>query len=156
MEVCYKGALEIVGQEMSTEKILTEVEKDITCYHNSSGSVTLSGGEPMEQAEFTISILRKCRENEIKTTIERPADIRVGIFFEKVKNYVDTILYDIKHIDSQECRKLTGKPNEIILKNLTILLKINLDFKLILWIPVIKPYNDQRINIIVIVNFLKV
>jgi len=151
-KVCFAGALEIVGYEMSTEEILVEVEKDMPFYTLSGGGVTLSGGEPTGQPEFAISILRECRKKGIHTAIET-CGYTEWDNLERIANYTDVILYDIKHINSQVHKKLTGKFNEKILKNLKLLSNIK-DIEIIVRIPVIKPYNNQEAHIKEISKFL--
>lgn len=56
-EECYARALEVVGREMTAEAVIAEVEKDRVFYEESGGGLTLSGGEPLYQYEFTRAIL---------------------------------------------------------------------------------------------------
>ena len=56
-EVCYARALEVAGREMTADDVIAEVEKDRVFYEESGGGLTLSGGEPLCQFEFTRAIL---------------------------------------------------------------------------------------------------
>ncbi|GAG23899.1 unnamed protein product, partial [marine sediment metagenome] len=50
--------------------MLTEIEKDLLFYDQSGGGVTISGGEPLAQAPFTISLLTECQERRIHTAVD--------------------------------------------------------------------------------------
>ncbi len=60
-EGCYARALEVAGREMSAQDVIAEVEKDRVFYEESGGGMTLSGGEPLCQYEFTRAILEGVR-----------------------------------------------------------------------------------------------
>ncbi|MBP6963811.1 MAG: glycyl-radical enzyme activating protein [Armatimonadetes bacterium] len=60
-EVCYARALEVAGREMTADDVIAEVEKDRVFYEESGGGLTLSGGEPLCQFEFTRAILEGAR-----------------------------------------------------------------------------------------------
>lgn len=89
-----------------------DVVRDILRYRNfiASGGVTISGGEPMLQPEFCLELLRLCRKNGLHTAI----DTGGGVPLEKCLSCVDEadlILLDIKALDPEECKSLTGKDN---------------------------------------------
>ena len=60
IEVCPSGALAYDGHEVKAGEVIAEVEKDRVFYEVSGGGVTLTGGEPLRQAEFSAEILRGC------------------------------------------------------------------------------------------------
>ncbi len=68
-------ALEKVGREISSDEVIAEVLKDKIFYDNSDGGITLSGGEPLYQFDFSLEILKKAKENGLHTAIE-PAVLR--------------------------------------------------------------------------------
>ena len=61
-EICPTGAIEVCGREMSAEEVFAEVIRDRAFYETSGGGVTISGGEPLLQAEFTASLLKMLKE----------------------------------------------------------------------------------------------
>jgi len=94
-----------------------DVVSDILRYKNyiRTGGVTVSGGEPLLQPDFVAEILKLCHNNGIHTCIDTSGIIPV----EKCKNAVDEadlLLLDIKHIDTEMCKKLTCQGNENALK----------------------------------------
>jgi len=141
VEYCNTQALKMIGEEKTVEEIIREVEKDRVFYQNSGGGVTLSGGEVLTQIEFAQAILRGCLEQGIDTAIETSG---YGKWedFKRMLPYVGTILYDLKCINPQEHRKLTGVNNERILTNLRVLdVKENTPY--IIRIPVIPKCNTD-------------
>lgn len=152
-EVCLADARRIAGKEMTVEEVLNEVEKDVVFYWNSGGGVTLSGGEPMMQPEFSLELLKACQDKGIHTAIETCAYMKWDILDEMLK-YVDFVFVDIKHMSPVEHEKLTGKTNELILENISKIAAKYPDKPLIVRIPVIPGYNDSDENIASIAQFV--
>ena len=69
-EVCPAKAMEVMGQQMSVEEVLAKIEEDSVFYSRSGRGMTLSGGEPLLQAEFVLELLREAHENGLETAIE--------------------------------------------------------------------------------------
>jgi pyruvate formate lyase activating enzyme len=103
--------------------------------------VTLSGGEPLAQPEFAIEILRLCKDAGIHTAIETCGHAPWETM-ERVLTVVDLVLYDLKHMDPIEHRKVTGVPNALVLENLK---RVHRESRLALSIriPVIPGCNDS-------------
>jgi pyruvate formate lyase activating enzyme len=117
VEVCPSGALQMAGSMMDVGEVMDVVCRDAAFYRASSGGVTVSGGEPAAQPGFAGAILRACKEAGFHTALDTcgfaPAEE-----FESLLPVVDLLLFDVKHIDSEVHRALTGMPNELILANL--------------------------------------
>lgn len=84
------------------------------------GGITVSGGEPLLQIDFLIELFRKAKEQGIHTCIDTAGEpfTREGAFFGKFRELMevtDLLLVDIKHIDPERHRWLTGKDNANIL-----------------------------------------
>lgn len=126
-------------QEADAEEVLQEVLKDRAFYLQSGGGVTLSGGEALAQPEFTKELLQRCYDKNIHTTIETTgyADWEI---FEEIIPYTNLILYDIKHMDDEAHKRLTGVSNKKIFSNLYKLSAR--EQEVILRIPFIPTYND--------------
>lgn len=117
VDVCPTGALELVGQEYSIEQVLDEVEQDVPFYDNSGGGMNISGGEPTVHPEFTFKLLEGARERGISSCLDTNGNCKWEVL-EPLLDYVDVVLYDLKHLDSEQHRKMTGVGNELILENL--------------------------------------
>ena len=116
VEFCPSNALTISGRVMTSSEVMSEILKDEVFYRRSAGGVTLGGGEPSFQPDFASDILRKCREKNIHTATET-CGYSSWEAMEKVLQYTQLVYLDIKHMDPAEHRKLTGRSNDLILKN---------------------------------------
>lgn len=116
-EVCPARAIEPAGERITVEDVLTTVEKDASYYRQSGGGLTLSGGEPLVQWQFALSLLQEAKRRGFSTALDTTgyADWEV---LDSVLGYTDLVLYDVKHIDSKRHEEATGLPNERILENL--------------------------------------
>ncbi len=139
--VCFNGAKEICGKTVSADEITAEVLKDKPFYENSGGGVTLSGGEPLAQYDFSLELLKKAKENGIHTAIETCGYAEKSKILEIAK-YVDLFLFDCKETDQELHKKYTGVDNKIILDNLKAL--SDAGSKIILRCPIIPGFNDRE------------
>ena len=138
--VCFNGAKEICGKTVSADEVTAEVLKDKPFYENSGGGVTLSGGEPLAQYDFSLELLKKAKENGIHTAIETCGYAEKSKILEIAK-YVDLFLFDCKETDQELHKEYTGFDNKIILDNLKAL--SDAGSKIILRCPIIPGFNDR-------------
>lgn len=136
-EICPSKALELCGEEKCTEQIINTVLKDKPFYDETGGGITLSGGEPLMQYDYSLSILKSAKERGLRTAIETSGYTNKNLF--ELNRYTDLWLYDIKIFDNAEHIKYTGVSNEIIFKNLFFLDSIGA--KIILRCPIIPQIN---------------
>jgi pyruvate formate lyase activating enzyme len=151
-EVCNAGALQIKGKFYTVDDLLEQVMEDAIFYEYSGGGITLSGGEPFFQADFTYSLLRTCKESRLNTAVETCGFVPYETI-ERCLPYLDSILYDIKHLDTDIHKQFTGADNLIILENVRKLAKT--DVNLIIRVPVIPGINDSNNNLIRTAEFVK-
>ena len=116
--------------EMRTADDLIDQALRYRTYWGKKGGITVSGGEPLVQLDFLIELCRKAKEKGIHVAIDTSGQLftRSGIFFEKFNrllDFVDLVLLDIKHIDPERHRWLTGKSNESILDCAAYLSEVN-------------------------------
>lgn len=140
VEVCPTGALELIGQDYTVEEVLDEVEMDMPFYENSDGGMNITGGEPTVHPEYTAELLQGARARGISSCLDTNGNCKWEVL-EPLLEYVDVVLYDLKHIDSGEHRRLTGVGNELILDNLRKLLEV--EARVWLRIVVIPDYSDS-------------
>ncbi len=117
VDVCYPGALRMAGAPVTVGEVVTSVENDVPFFRTSGGGVTLTGGEPARQFDFSYNFLLACRERGIHTALETTGYARRGVI-EALASVTDLILFDVKHVDPDLHQKFTGVPNGIILDNL--------------------------------------
>ena len=142
-EACPSEAVKAWGREMTVEGAMGEIIRDRGYYERSGGGVTVSGGEPLLQADFVAELFAACREEGIHTCCESCLNIsREQI--DKVFPLTDLWIADLKMMDCEKHRENTGAGNERILENLRYLASEGAD--LILRIPVIPGVNDTQEN----------
>ena len=103
------------GKTYSSEAIA----KDIKTYYNfiKKGGVTISGGEPLLQPEFLGDILRRCKEMKLHTAVDTAGSIPITKS-QEIIDKADMLLLDIKSLDDEVCKKLTGMSNKNTLDTL--------------------------------------
>ena len=134
------GALEICGKEMTAKEIIDIVLKDKAFYENSGGGLTISGGDPLYNIEFTKNILIEAKKYNLHTAIETSGYCSKEKLIEIIP-YVDLFLYDYKETDLSLHKEFTGVSNEAIINNLFILNELKKP--IILRCPIIPSFNDR-------------
>ena len=152
ISVCAPGALKVTGEYMSVSEVVEAVERDYPFYRRSGGGVTLSGGEPLMQPKFAQSILRECQTLGTHTVIETMGYQEWDVL-SKVLPFINLVIYDIKHMDSQKHRAFTGVPNKLLLENVIKISRMNIP--VLIRIPIIPGYNDSRDNIEATLEFAR-
>jgi pyruvate formate lyase activating enzyme len=142
-ENCFAEALVAVGSEVSTDYLLKAILTDELYYKNSGGGVTFSGGECMLQVDFLKELLTQCRRNKIHTAIDTAGALPWSQF-EKVLDYTDLYLYDLKAVDPKIHKQLTGLDNTIIIDNLVKLSELGKE--IIVRIPYVEGLNDMELE----------
>lgn len=150
-DVCPQAALEIAGEIKSLTELLNMVREDAMFYEMSGGGVTLGGGECTMQAEAAKNLLMACKQEGINTAIETCGYAKTEKLLEMAE-YVDLFLFDIKHMNPERHNELTGVSNDLILHNLTELLKHR--HHVTIRMPMLKGMNDSQDEIRKVIEFL--
>ncbi len=116
-KACPAKALELSGSWKTAEELLDIVMLDTPFYRRSGGGVTVSGGEPLMQADFVAEFFSKCHDAGLNTTLET-CGCGAWEALEKVCRHTDAVLYDIKHMDEGAHQKGAGASPAIIINNL--------------------------------------
>jgi len=147
---CYADAREMVGRVMTVPEVMAELLRD-TAFYEGEGGVTFSGGEPLFQPEFLLALLQACKAHELHTALDTcghaPAEA-----LDRVREYVDLFLYDLKLMDSERHRRFTGAANDLILRNLERLAAAG--SRIIVRVPVIPGFNDDPAAIAAIGDYV--
>ena len=141
IDVCYTEALGEFGRIYTVEELFGIVRKDAAYYDDSGGGVTIGGGEPTMQADFTLGIIRKCKENGINTAVDT-CGYTIDEQGPTVLKEADFVLLDIKGMNPNKHLASTGASNEIIHKNLKLLDEIKKP--VIIRLPIIPGINDSE------------
>ncbi len=152
LNVCLAGAREIIGKEMTVSEVMFEIEKDRIFYDQSAGGATFSGGEPLMQPKFLLALLEQCRIKGIHTAIDTTCFAEPDVIRD-VSSKADMFLCDIKHMDSNIHKKYTGVDNNLILDNIKMLAEMGA--KMLIRVPVIPGFNNDKTNIETTAQFVK-
>jgi len=138
------------GQELTAD----EVFQDLLKYRPfiKSGGITVSGGEPLVQVEFLEELFRLCRARGIHTAVDTSGIMPVGKI-KKVLELTDLVILDVKALDPDLCRKISGSDNKNALELLDYL---ELENKAT-WIRhvVVPGYTDNLDDLAALAKFLK-
>lgn len=139
--VCYNDARRLCGKTVTADEVMETVLRDKVFYENSGGGVTLSGGEPLYQAEFAVEILRAAKNAGVHTAMET-CGFATKENLIAVAEYTDLFLFDCKETDAALHRKFTGVDNSVIIENLRLL--DSLGKPTVLRCPIIPGCNNRR------------
>ena len=145
------------GEKRSVDELI-EMALRYRTYWKDGGGITVSGGEPLMQMDFLIELFKKAKKEGIHTTIDTSGApfTRNDPFFGKfneLMNYTDLLLVDLKHIDEEQHRILTGHTNVNILDMAQYLSDIDKP----VWIRhvLVPERNDEDKYLKQLYNFIK-
>lgn len=150
-QLCPTEARKQFGQEYTVEELFRRIYQDRFYFEHSGGGVTFSGGEALMQPEFLLELCRKCKEYKIHIAIETCG---CGNYekFSPCLDYIDFVYFDIKHMDSEMHKKITGQPNIHILENLKKISEHGNE--ICVRTPVVPGWNDSDENIRATAEFI--
>ncbi len=137
------------GLEITSEELLKRILKFKNYYID--GGVTFSGGEPLIQSDFLIDILKKCKMCGLHTALDTAG---VGGYkYEEILKYTDLVIYDIKALDRNNYKKITGYDID---ESLAFLKKCQeMNKKMWLRQVIIPGINDNKEYILNLKKFVK-
>ena len=108
------------GEQMTADELLAKAKRYKT-YWGKTGGITVSGGEPLIQIDFVTEFFKKAKEDGINTCLDTSGQpfTRNEPFFSKfneLMKYTDLVMLDIKQIDDEKHKKLTGFSNKSVLE----------------------------------------
>lgn len=148
--VCPVGARIQYGRHITVDEAL-QIALEDRPFYGTKGGVTLSGGEPLMQADFALEVLRRVKNEGVTTALDTCGHVPWKVF-ETSLSVCDTYLFDLKHMDSDMHRKGTGQGNELILANLEKLSESGARIQV--RIPLIPAFNDSKEHILKAGKFL--
>ena len=118
--------------DKTTVGVLVDKLKRYKPYYQDTGGVTFCGGEPLNQPEFLYEAMKACQEEGINTVLDTSGFGRVDTF-EKILSVTDLILYDIKGVEEDKYRHMTGVP----MKTTEIFLAKAQEMNVKIWIRIV-------------------
>lgn len=145
--------------DTSSNNLITvsELVEKIKRYENyikpSNGGVTISGGEPLLQVKFLISLFKELKELGFHTAIDTSGMFPITKDVKNLLSLTDLVLLDIKHINDEKCKKLVGYSNKLELEFARYLSKNNIP----IWIRqvIIPGITDNTDDLIKLKEFIK-
>lgn len=133
------------GKKITIDELVKEIQNYRTYIESSGGGVTVSGGEPLVQAEFVTELFKKLKELGIHTALDTAGSLPLSPAIKELLKYTDLVLLDIKHIDDEKAKKLTGFSNKNNLDFAKYLNNVNIP----VWIrQVLVPgYTDDKFDL---------
>ena len=148
---CPAAALEVLGKERTVEDVAAEALRDRVFYWKSGGGVTLSGGEPGLQLEFSLALITKLKQEGVHVAVDTCGGLSPERF-RQLTAPADLVLYDLKIMDPALHKEHTGIDLARVLANAEWLAETGKP----LWVrtPIIPGYTDGEENIRAIARFI--
>ncbi len=143
--------MEIVGRWMRVSEVVQACLRDLAFISESGGGITLSGGEPLMQPEFTTALARELSKLYLHVALDTSGYAPRSVL-SILLPYVDLWLYDFKGANTRRHFENTGVDNTLIIENLEYL--IQQKAPVVLRYPVVPGYNDTEKDISFIFHFL--
>lgn len=137
------------SKEITPEEVLEKYKK-YSNYYGETGGVTFSGGEPLLQSEFVLETIKLLKSNGIHTAIDTAG---VGENYDEILKLVDLVILDIKAVEADEYKFVTGRDIFEFQEFLEKCKKLNK--KLWLRQVIVPNINDDEKHIELLKNFAK-
>lgn len=152
VEVCPSRARVMSGQDMTVDEVMDVVRKDSLFYENSGGGVTLGGGEPTAGGAFFLDVLQAAHDDAFHVTVDT-CGFCPPERFDQVTKLADLFLFDCKHMDPEQHKRLTGQDNAPILRNLRAALESSTPVRIRM--PLMPGLNDGEDNLAAMADFFR-
>ncbi len=153
VDACPASGVIAYGQRRTVDEVLKVVEQDGLFYSRSGGGLTLSGGEPLAQPEFALALLREARKRRLNTAMETCGCVPWDVL-RQACGLLNTLLFDIKCLDSGLHKAFTGKGAELIQDNFRKVAEAFPGLPVHARTPVIPGFNDTPEQIRAIAAFV--
>jgi pyruvate formate lyase activating enzyme len=137
---CPTKALSLCGREVDTDDVIKEVLHD-KAYYQDEGGMTISGGEPLMQREFTKELISLAKKDAVNVALETNVCYDYS-WLDGIRENVDLFLVDWKETDLNKHYEFTKASNEKILSNIQRL--HDEDYSVLVRCPIIPGYNDTE------------
>lgn len=143
---CPQNAIRKYGFTLTVAETVEQIRKDEIFYFHSGGGLTISGGEPFHQADFTANILRECKKLGIHTAVESCLHVPFSQI-EMTLPWIDHLYADLKQMDSRLHQLWLGEDNRLILENINKVNASGFPLEITIRLPLIPGFNDSDQNL---------
>jgi pyruvate formate lyase activating enzyme len=152
VEACPNEARSMAGRKVTAGEVFDEAAADAIFYADSGGGITLSGGDPLAQPEFSGALLNLARAEGIHTVVDTCGHAAWPVA-RSVLQLADLVLYDLKHMDPVAHEQAIGVSNGLILDN-ALRIRRELNVPVRIRVPVIPRFNASPENIAAVAQFV--
>ncbi len=140
------------GTEYEVDQIVEKILR-YKNYIKNNGGVTISGGEPLLQQDFLIELFKKLKKYKIHTCIDTSGQVVITDKLKELIDLTDLFLVDIKCINDEVCKELTGLSNKLELEFIKYLSDNNKD----MWIRqvLVPTITDNEEDLKALATFIK-
>lgn len=150
-QMTINGKTETVGRDVTVGEVMETVKRDMPYYERSGGGLTLSGGESLLQPEFSGALLHAAKDMGLNTAMESMGFAPFETI-NKILPYLDTYLYDIKHMNPMKHKEFCGRENTLMIENAMKIAESRQTY-LVIRVPVIPGFNDTKEEIQAIAKY---
>ena len=143
------------GKPVTAEKLIDEFKKNRPFYRK--GGITVTGGEPLLQIDFVIELFKLAKRKDIHTCIDTSGitfnrNEQTLKKFDELMKYTDLVMLDIKHINPEKHKTLTGADN----KNILDFAEYLSEKQIPLWVRcvIVKGYTDDENDLATLGSFI--
>lgn len=120
------------GNLMTVDEVVKDIESYLPFFKSSNGGVTVSGGEPLLHTKFLVELFKKLKKLGVHTALDTSGGsfTRSPSFIESLDELLsltDLVMLDLKQIDDEKHKVLTGKSNAHILEFANYLAEKNMN-----------------------------
>lgn len=140
------------GKKTTISELMEKIVKCKPYINRSKGGVTISGGEPTMQFDFTLELLKRCKEEDLHTAVDTSGYVDSGKFRDMLE-YIDLVLLDIKQINGEKHQELTRVSNKKTLEIVKLLEEEGQPY----WVRhvVVSGYTDNKEDLNELAQFLQ-
>jgi pyruvate formate lyase activating enzyme len=149
---CPQNAIKKYGFNLTVPETVEQIRKDEIFYFHSGGGLTISGGEPFFQPEFTAAILQECKKLGIHTAVESCMHVPFDMIAMSLP-WIDHLYADLKQMDKRLHQLWLGKDNLLILENIKRVDASGFPVAVTIRLPLIPGFNDSNQNLKETVEF---
>ncbi len=136
-----RPALRLYGEKTGVKELMPLLTADRP-FFGTNGGVTLSGGEPLLQPDFSIALLKALHTEGIHTALDTSGYADPAVF-RPVMRHADLLLFDVKAVDETVHIRCTGVSNRLILQNLETAVREGKAIEV--RVPVVPGYNADEL-----------
>ncbi len=140
----------VVGRTYTAEELAAYLNNQAVILRANEGGVTWSGGEPLSQAAFihaTLDLL-----DDIHSLLDTSGYASPETFTNLIVR-CQLVYFDLKVMDNEAHRKVTGQPNTLILQNLRLLSQSGVPF--VIRVPLVPTITDTDDNLTAIADLVQ-